>query len=326
MGTSKSSCEHDKQVGLIVQTLSRSTCGQKTGNACVESQNALESTCCSAVKKAQKDSHFEETFTPQWPSDNRIVIRSPFDDEFQEWLDAVDGNTLLDTANRYGNYVRYNDDFNDKANICVTERESTLAFRVKERCKNGVNDVYLPDATTLRHLINRYFEDIFKQTGATADGNLDMKQIDLLLIDLIEIRNWKLSTNTVEEVLQKAGGDGATRINLQQFQDWMLSECTESQELLPKLLGSSHELDNIAGRVFKSVNTDETLFVDGEELSVFFEAVSQKLGSEPLTREQVESFLPRGKKKLSLAGFKEILKPVLIQLILLYCCSSCEKT
>jgi len=190
-------------------------------------------------------------------------------------------------------------------------------------CANTTKDEYDVFFTTADHLnglIKKDFDDLFDKMDKNHDGTLDKKEIEGLLKDLMG-KGVILSTKTPAEVINKVDANHDGKVQRQEFQDWIQNECLAKRTNLLNFLNKSPDkqwLETITDRAFKEVDKDGSGSVDLEELITYLAEVSEQLGEEPYTREQVAKILDvadaNKDKKLSKVEFRTTMKAVIVKL------------
>merc|ERR1712224_176002 len=66
----------------------------------------------------------------------------------------------------------------------------------------GSRSVYLPDRETMNKCIDREFERLFYEFDSNSNGTLDMANLEVMLIDLVEVKGMTLSLQSAIEIIQ----------------------------------------------------------------------------------------------------------------------------
>jgi len=181
-------------------------------------------------------------------------------------------------------------------------------------------DIFFTTGDHLAGLIKKDFDELFDKMDKNHDGNLDKKEIEGLLKE-ITAKGVILSTKTPAEVIKKVDANNDGKIQRQEFQDWIQAECLTKRTNLLNFLNKSPDtawLEAITERAFKEVDKDGSGSIDLEEMITYLAEVSEQLGEEPYTREQVAKILDLADsnkdKKLSKVEFRTTMKAVIVKL------------
>lgn len=183
-------------------------------------------------------------------------------------------------------------------------------------------DVFFTTEDNLKDLIKKEFDEVFENTDKNHDGDLDKMEVEALLKTL-QAKGLVLSVKTVTQVMDQVDSNNDGKVQRQEFQEWIQSECLAKRRNLVNYLNKSPDkawLQEISERAFKEIDQAGSGFINVKELHSYLKQVSDYLGEEPYTLDEVAKIVENADtnkdKRLSKVEFRFVMKAVVVKLFL----------